>query len=1336
MGNRRLKIRRYPAILMWAFSISTCLFFGAQFCLALPSGQQVASGQARFVVSGSTLTITNSPNAIINWQRFSIGSNEVVRFIQQSASSAVLNRITGQDPSLILGALQSNGRVFLINPNGVLFGQGARVDVNGLVVSTLGISNQDFLAGLYNFTAGPAAGAIRNRGTITTPSGGSVYLIAPSVENSGIITTPQGEVLLAAGHSVQLVDSTNADIAVVVSAPGDKALNLGQIIAESGRVGIYGGLISQMDVVAADSAAVGDTGAVVFKASGDITLGAKSTTSANGPTGGQITIQSSAGTTTVSGAVSATGSEGKGGGIEILGNKVGLTGNALVDASGATGGGTVLVGGDSQGKNPAVQNARTTDVGENVSVKADALASGDGGKVVVWADDATTFYGSISARGGASGGNGGGVEVSGKNTLVYRGFTDLRAPMGRTGSLLLDPTDLTIGTDITGSALSSMLDTASIVLQTGSSGSRPGNITVNDAVSWVGTNSLTLNAYNNINVYNTIVNSTGGSLVLRADLGASGSGMVNFGAGGHVTLTGAGTASIFYNPPGGYTAPTNYAGFFTGVAPTAYMLVNTLDNFQAMNTNLAGTYALGRDIDASATSRWNNGAGFVPIGYSGNNNSNPLDLSSLVFYGNGHTISNIHIYLPNAIYVGVFGGKGSPTIEDLWLLNVNITGGYQTGGAIAHTSGTTSGCFVTGTVASTAGDPGVVGGLVGLNAGLIINSYSDASVTAPSATWTGGLVGCQWGQTARIVNSYSTGSVSGSSPVGGLVGGNYNTQATPVTSSYWDTTTSGQLSSAGGTPLTTGQMTHEANFAGWNFTTIWGINEGAYYPYLRVPTGPTPFTPLVLIQSGPLGVQLATDSTLSAEQILLNGLVASQGGVIGQGLGALLSSIIGESSTGDAAALESALASALAMLDNGSGSSQDGGLNWQSIMNGTNAGLPGIGGTGGGGAGSIGGAGSFGGAGSIGGLLGIDGLVGPGDRPAYTIDSTKDGVPESGLPQDPLARAQATGLMVPSNWTVDPESDWQDVALVQAFRDMNQADANWTTQNSFAYKVAEETYYGSLLNSPVTYTIDSTKDGVPESGLPQDPLARAQATGLMVPSNWTVDPESDWQDVALVQAFRDMNQADANWTTQNSFAYKVAEETYYGSLLNSPVTYTIDSTKDGVPESGLPQDPLARAQATGLMVPSNWTVDPESDWQDVALVQAFRDMNQADANWTTQNSFAYKVAEETYYGSKVPTSQNSSSLQITDTSQGTGVTDDTSPVLPPVTLTETGAQTDNSGATGAGAQVPSGDGSYDVDAMPTPGDEGGDGTLGSDDLGSIISNVFGNGAGFVFVPFL
>ncbi len=385
---------------------------------ANPVGPQVVNGQANFVTQGNTLSITNTPGAIINWQGFSINSGELTRFLQQNPNSAVLNRVTGGDPSAILGALQSNGKVFLINPNGILFGQGAQVDVNGLVASTLHMSNEDFLLGRMNFQAGATAGKVQNQGAITTPTGGQVLLIAPNVENSGIITSPKGEVLLAAGHTVQLVDSGNPDLHVVLSAPDDQSLNLGQIIAQGGRTGIYGALVNQRGIVNANSAAMGENGKIVFRASRDTILDAGSTTTATG--------------------------EGGGGEVKVLGDRVGVAGGARIDASGKTGGGTILIGGDYHGENPAVTNARRTFIGSGADVKADATQNGNGGKVIAWSDEVTRNYGNISARGGAQGGNGGFVESSGKKMLEHHATVDVASPKGKGGTLLLDPAAIAI----------------------------------------------------------------------------------------------------------------------------------------------------------------------------------------------------------------------------------------------------------------------------------------------------------------------------------------------------------------------------------------------------------------------------------------------------------------------------------------------------------------------------------------------------------------------------------------------------------------------------------------------------------------------------------------------------------------------------------------------------------------------------------------------------------------------------------------------------------------------------------------------------------------------------
>ncbi|HOI74663.1 MAG TPA: filamentous hemagglutinin N-terminal domain-containing protein [Syntrophales bacterium] len=858
MKTKRRRIRTIARMAGSLFITAVLLFFSADAAVAFPTGPQVVNGQVGFSPQGSTLTITNSPGSIINWQAFSIGAGEAVRFVQQSSASSVLNRVVGQDASLIMGLLQSNGMVFLINPNGIFIGPGARIDVNGFIASTLGLSDQDFLAGKYNFTAGASAAAIQNQGTISTPPGGKVYLIAPNVENSGLIYSPGGDVMLAAGQSVQMVDSLSSDIAVVVSAPADTALNLGQILAEGGRAGMYGGLIYQNGLVSADSATVGEGGRIVFRATNGVTLGAGSVTTANGAGGGKIEIRSDDGTTAVSGTVTATGTDGNGGDIAILGDHVEITGAALVDASGGSGGGSILVGGDYQGANAAVPNAETTHVGSGAVIRADALAAGNGGKVVVWADDTTSFYGFISARGGEGGGNGGSVEVSGRQTLVYRGLTDVRAPLGTTGTLLLDPTNyfiMSVGGDITGADLGAQLELASVTIQTAGLGADMGYISVEDTVTWASANRLTLSAHSDVVVKNVITNTGGGSLVLRADSNGDGTGDVSFDILGHANMTGGGLVSIYYNPPAGYGTPTDYTANVTGVTPMAYMLVNTVTDLQNINNNLAGYYALGTDIDASVTTGWNAGAGFLPLG-----DDSLIEAQSFrgIFDGLGHTITGLFINRPASNYIGLFGGcTAAAVIRNVGMENVDITGNFQVAGLVAHTGGSIDNCYVTGSV---TGLDNTVGGLVALTTGSVTNCYSLADVAG--IDFVGGLIGSVYSASGTVTNSYSAGAVSGGIS-GGLIAHNADTSYTNVTSSYWDTTIPGALStSAGGTGKTTAEMQTQATYVGWDFVNTWQLSAGQYPKItgLAEGTAPPPVVPVTPAAGTTTSVTTLTDA--------------------------------------------------------------------------------------------------------------------------------------------------------------------------------------------------------------------------------------------------------------------------------------------------------------------------------------------------------------------------------------------------------------------------------------------------------------------------------------------
>src|SRR5581483_9958695 len=175
---------------------------------------------------------------------------------------------------------------------------------------------------------------------------------------------------------------------------------------------------------------------------------------------GAIVFDAGDGGVSVGGRVDAsgTGAGETGGSVKALGGNVTVTADARIDASGDVGGGTVLIGGNFHGAGPE-QNARTTSVAEGAVIDASAVSRGDGGKVAVWADGNTVFDGTIVARGGAQGGNGGLVETSGKQNLRVRsGFVDTLAPNGLVGTWLLDPQNITIQTG-GGATLTQVQDT-------------------------------------------------------------------------------------------------------------------------------------------------------------------------------------------------------------------------------------------------------------------------------------------------------------------------------------------------------------------------------------------------------------------------------------------------------------------------------------------------------------------------------------------------------------------------------------------------------------------------------------------------------------------------------------------------------------------------------------------------------------------------------------------------------------------------------------------------------------------------------------------------------------
>lgn len=410
---------------------------------ANPNGLSVAAGNASARAVGNLLEVTNSPGAILNWQQFNIGANETTRFIQENAASHVVNRVIGGDPSQILGSLQSNGHVFLINPTGIVFGQGAQVDTAGLLASTLNISDENLLNKNWQFAAGQAgAGALVNDGTLRSHSGGSIVLLAPQIENSGIIHS-DGEVLLAAGHEVTIVDLKHPTIGLQVKAGNDQeAINLGRVVGEN--ISVFASLLKNTGVVEATGAEVGQGGVIQFRGDQGIELSDTSVINVSGDQGGSIDITSGSGDLIVSGVIQADGERGQGGEIVLTGDRVALLSGTEVTANGLSGGGQVYVGGGWQGADPEIQNASQTIVQDDVVLSANALENGDGGEVAVWADELASVSSTIQAKGGTSSGNGGRVETSAKGRLVDVTPADTSAVNGVAGEWLLDPSNIVV----------------------------------------------------------------------------------------------------------------------------------------------------------------------------------------------------------------------------------------------------------------------------------------------------------------------------------------------------------------------------------------------------------------------------------------------------------------------------------------------------------------------------------------------------------------------------------------------------------------------------------------------------------------------------------------------------------------------------------------------------------------------------------------------------------------------------------------------------------------------------------------------------------------------------
>lgn len=568
---------------------------------AEPTGGAVVGGSGTINQSGLATTIHQaSQNLAINWQTFNVAANERVQFIQPNSTSVALNRILSNNGSTIAGRIDANGRVMLVNPNGVFFTSTAVLNVGSIIASGLDIKPSDFMNGNYIFDEIPgSSGAVINNGMINASLGGNVALIGKHVENNGLIVANLGTVTLAAGKQAVLTFDSGGLLGVRVSQEilqselgvDPAVINSGTITAQGGRVlltasqsqDVFSRAVNTTGMEPATSVVVHDDGTFTLGGGADVLNTGRIDTSTTTPNqnagrivligenvtssgalradaqsdnGGEVELHARDTTLLTQNSVISARSEsnGNGGIVKVLGDKVGLFDQSIVDVSGANGGGQALVGGDYQGKNTNIRNASRTYVSTGSTLRADALQQGHGGRIINWGNDYTWFYGNAFARGGSTGGNGGNggfVEISGKG-LSFDGSVDTSATNGLTGTLLFDPTNIII---LAGGATPNIrLNDANAATILNNSPATTGTFTVNQddleslafatSINFVATNDITINDLNN-NLLELRTGS-GNSVTFRADSDSSGAGAFSMNTGntlrtngGSVTIHGA-----------------------------------------------------------------------------------------------------------------------------------------------------------------------------------------------------------------------------------------------------------------------------------------------------------------------------------------------------------------------------------------------------------------------------------------------------------------------------------------------------------------------------------------------------------------------------------------------------------------------------------------------------------------------------------------------------------------------------------------------------------------------------------------------------------------------------
>ena len=857
-------------------SMAAALMLGyGSLALAGPTGGTVVAGQANITgAPGSTVINQGSQNAVINWANFNINKGESVQFVQPNSNAVALNRVLGNDGTTILGNLSANGKVFIVNPNGILFGQGASVNTAGLVASTLDISNADFMAGNYKFS-GNGTGRVLNQGSISAP-GGYVALLGANVSNQGTINARLGSVALAAGNAITL------DVA------GDGLLN---VAVDRGAVGA---LVQNGGLIQADGGSV----VLTAQAAGDLLRTVVNNT----------------------GVIEAHTIDTRGGTIKLLGDMQSGTVNA---------GGTLDASAPVSGNGGFIDtSAAHVTMGDGLHVTTDAPH----GLTGTWLIDPTDF--TVAATGGNK--NGAFYSDLLKTTAIEIQTVATGAGQGNinindTISWSANKLTLTAHNNININAPLRGSGTASLALQYGQSALTSGNTAVYNVKAAIdlpsGDNFSTRLGSDGVLTNYTVINSLGdvasvsgldlqgmrGNLARNYALGsnidasstASWNGNLGFAPIGNVstTFTGkldglghaiSGLTMARSDQQGGLFGEIGAAGVVRNLnlvgasvrisdpVPSAFGVGLLAGRNRGLidNVNVAGVLTAHGPVFGGGMAGQNSG--------TINNSVSSGTFNYLTGFGAGYggggmvnrneagaVISNSSSTMTVGAFDGATGlatnaasGMGGLAFYNAGRITNSfatgaVRGGGLVGGLVGYGSGVgvITGSFATGAVSGA----GSVGGLVGINAGTVSNSYATGNVAINEVVGAkaGGLVGDNRNSSASISNSYATGNVSGYRIVGGVVGSNsvatisnvYSTGTVTetdttyhhsggvvgeningtVSNGYYNATANAGLAGigfasgigsglAGTTGLSASQMLTAANFTGFNFT---GVTPGA-----------------------------------------------------------------------------------------------------------------------------------------------------------------------------------------------------------------------------------------------------------------------------------------------------------------------------------------------------------------------------------------------------------------------------------------------------------------------------------------------------------------------------